>query len=317
MFGSQALEVVLGLVFVYSVLSLICSVLQEWVAGLLALRASTLESGIRNLLNDSKTAAGLYSHPLIKGLAKGNCKPSYIPARTFALALMDVIAPTSAAGPKSLTDIRGAVGTLPDSLKKPLLILMDDAVGDLKKTRENLEGWFNDTMDRVSGWYKRRAQLILFFLALGVAGASNGDTFMIVNNLWIDAATRASIVKAAEEAVRQTPVAGQAALEPSSQVSQPAPANEGPAKTSAPSSTTSSSTTNQALGGIEKIQRLIGWSRADLPQSGLGWLKKAAGLLLTAIALSLGAPFWFDTLNNLIRLRAAGERPKKNTEGVK
>ena len=32
------------------------------------------------------------------------------------------------------------------------------------------------------------------------------------------------------------------------------------------------------------------------------WFHKILGLLVTTLAISLGAPFWFDLMNNLIRL---------------
>lgn len=38
-------------------------------------------------------------------------------------------------------------------------------------------------------------------------------------------------------------------------------------------------------------------------------LMKLVGLILTALALSLGAPFWFDTLNRIINIRGAGRAP--------
>ena len=98
MFGSEILEVAIGLVLVYLVLALICSALSEWIARILALRASTLEDGIRNLLEDPEgnhLAKKIYDHPLVKGLSKkgwiNKARPSNIPARTFALALFDTV----------------------------------------------------------------------------------------------------------------------------------------------------------------------------------------------------------------------------------
>lgn len=70
MFGSMALELAISMVFVYLLLSLLCTAINEWIAGLMALRPKTLEQGIRNLLND-RTGTGfakrLYDHPLIRG----------------------------------------------------------------------------------------------------------------------------------------------------------------------------------------------------------------------------------------------------------
>ncbi len=100
MFGSNILEVAIGLVFVYFLLSLLCSTINEQViARFFALRAKTLEEGLNNMLpgpQGSDLVNKLYKHPLIKGLSQNAAsnnprKPSYIPADTFAHALMDVV----------------------------------------------------------------------------------------------------------------------------------------------------------------------------------------------------------------------------------
>src|SRR5262245_60312442 len=110
MFGSQVLEVALGLVIMYLLLSLIASSIREGLESWMKTRASDLERGIRELLVD-KDGKGLthqiYSHPLINGLFKGQHDPqatasqrmprggnlpSYIPSSNFAVALMDIVA---------------------------------------------------------------------------------------------------------------------------------------------------------------------------------------------------------------------------------
>ena len=40
-----------------------------------------------------------------------------------------------------------------------------------------------------------------------------------------------------------------------------------------------------------------------------GFWEKVVGLLFTALAISLGAPFWFDMLNRVVSIRAAGRAP--------
>src|SRR4051812_39062997 len=98
MFGSEILDVAIGMIFVYLLLSLICSAVNEMIEAQMKNRARDLEKGIRNLLTDTNLADKLYEHPLIKGLyidKKG--KPSYIPARTFALTLLNIVAPADAA----------------------------------------------------------------------------------------------------------------------------------------------------------------------------------------------------------------------------
>ncbi|HKC65500.1 MAG TPA: hypothetical protein VKB86_17795, partial [Pyrinomonadaceae bacterium] len=129
LFDSTLLEVAIGIIFVYLLLSSICSALNEIIEGWLKNRATDLERGIRELLNpngeiDKNSIVGqLYDHPLINGLYKGTYQefvqfmsnrrwlrwlvrpfnrpklPSYIPARNFALALMDTILPGNVAAP--------------------------------------------------------------------------------------------------------------------------------------------------------------------------------------------------------------------------
>src|SRR5580692_7422161 len=105
MFGSTMLEVAIGLVFIYLLLSLVCSAAKEGLEAFMKKRAIDLERGIRELLDDpegTRLVKKLYEHPLIDGLFRGNFDsekggrfwsrlPSYIPAPNFAVALIDVV----------------------------------------------------------------------------------------------------------------------------------------------------------------------------------------------------------------------------------
>lgn len=149
MFGSLALEIAISLALVYLLLELMCSVLNEWVAGVTSLRAKNLWEGVRNLLYDSEGAGlakDLYEHPLIKNLAKPGKLPSYVPSRTLALALFDLVAPVKDSAPtKTMQELRGKVATLSNPrVKTALLAFIDDAGDDLKKARENVERWYED-----------------------------------------------------------------------------------------------------------------------------------------------------------------------------
>src|SRR6516162_218202 len=93
MFGSYVFEVAIGLAFVYMLLSLLCSTINEQViTRFLSLRANTLNKAIQNMLADPHLAEEVYANPLIQGLSpvhsgKGS-KPSYIPANIFAQTVM-------------------------------------------------------------------------------------------------------------------------------------------------------------------------------------------------------------------------------------
>jgi hypothetical protein len=294
MFGSQILEVAIGIVFVYLLLSLICSTANELVARMSALRSGTLEAGIHNLLS-GKTPSGqeladiFYEHPLIKGLYRQGCfdklvgrkgKPSYIPSSTFALTLFDIFAPTNAAGPKTLTDVRNAVVNLPDSeTRNTLLFLIDEAEGDLKKARGNVEQWFNNAMERVSGWYKRNIQLITLGVAFIISAGLNADTFIIANSFYRDPTVRASVVAGAQ---------------------QPLP-------------TESEQSLTKIKQTLQQLQLPMGWSDTRMiPSTSLGWITKFFGWLFTTLAISLGAPFWFDLLGKIIRPTGKQEKtPEK------
>ena len=294
MFGSNILEIVMGVVFVYLLLSLVCSAINELISRMLSMRAKNLEEGIRNLLDDPEGkgyAKDFFDHPLVKSLGRKKKNPSYIPSRTFALVLMDIIAPSdSETSSLSIKEMKETAGKITNTrVKKSLLVFLNAAEGNIQKVRENIESWFDDAMDRVSGWYKRKIQLIILILALGVTVFLNADTFMIANSLSRDDAVRAAVIAAAEEAVKKP-------IEEDSEIS------------------------------IEKIKNIqnelsqlplpLGWSQetGDLrrfPKTFKVWIIKILGLLFTAFAVSMGAPFWFDVLSKLVNLRSAGGKPEK------
>jgi len=291
MFGSGAIDVAIGLAFFFALFSLICSSLAEMISQLLNWRAQTLEKGLRSLLTDEKTREAFYAHPLIKSLSRegssGETKhPSYIPSRLFGLVLLDVLAPAPGAPAPSAQD-----QTVPGDLLKVLQTLTGKTSDDIAAKRQGLERWFDDVMDRTSGWYKRKVKWVLLALALVVTGATNADCVRLATSLWQDPTLRATLVSAAS--------AYQA----------------------------SASANGEQKEGIDQLKQRVdsltqqgfplGWS-GDQVLSGAKakpWLTKIAGLLLTALAVSLGAPFWFDLVNRMINVRSTGPVPARSTSG--
>ncbi len=202
MFGSYILDVTIGLIFIYLFLSLFCTTIMELISNMLALRAKNLENGIKALLGDPKgadLAKRFYEHPLIKGLMPpGDRKrPSYIPSRHFATALLDIVAPENSS--KTLQELRDSLSRIENKdARKALLSIMDTAGADAQKLRENFEQWFNDTMDRVAGWYKRKTQIIVLIIAFLVSIILNADTFMITKELSRNETMRSMIVASAQ-----------------------------------------------------------------------------------------------------------------------
>jgi hypothetical protein len=292
MFNSEIIDVAIGMVFIYVLLALISSAVNEWITSLSRLRSKNLEAGIRNLLNDPEgnaLAKKMYEHPLISGLARQKGRPSYIPARSFTRALFDIIAPADPDGkPAVLEDIRKKIADLPDhKLQRSLLILIDDAGDNLQQARKNVEEWFDDAMDRVAGWFKRKTQLIIFLVALLVSVVTNADTFTLANAFWQDDALRQAVASSAVEYQEQNP--GET-TDPAEKITK---------------------ITEQ----MQALQIPVGWEQ-PLPATFKEWLMKILGLLFTTAAVSLGAPFWFDVLSKVSNLRGSGKLPER-TAGQK
>jgi hypothetical protein len=294
-----ALDVAIGLSFVYFVLSLVCSALNESVAAITARRAKFLREGLRTLLGagrgqPSGALEQLYKHPLVKNMIREPREilgkklrtryPSYLPSRTFAVALLDFPAQGTDTVPsgRSLTDSIAAIQNA--EVRTAIQALVREGDTQVEHVRHRIEQWYDDTMERVSGWYRRRVQLWLWVFAILTTIVLNADTLQLGQTLWTRPTTRAAVVDAARKAVAEGEQ-GQKAV--------------------------------QNVKALEATNLPIGWhfgkgSGNDprrLPGSFTGWVAKLVGLLLTASALTLGAPFWFDALSRIARIRSSGAPP--------
>jgi hypothetical protein len=302
-FGSELLDVLFALAFVYFLLSLIVSAGTEGISWFRQQRASNLEEGLKTLLGDKdgskQLTKDLLAHPLVKGLTKGRMKylpkanlPAYVSPRNFALALVDSIKSPD-------TELEDAIKGLPDDLKKQLEPMRRAVGGDIDKFRESVEHWYDDAMDRVAGWYKRWAQAITIFLAIVVTIGFNVSTIRVVDRLFNDESVRNSVVAAGENTLKERTkekVTGDSA---------------GHATKVAPPAVTAGKEAEKAADTLTALALPVGWGSANRhfdPALLIGWL-------LTAIAISLGAPFWFGALGKLADLRTTGAKPEKAGDG--
>jgi hypothetical protein len=301
--GNAALDVLIGLFFLYFLLSIVCSSINEGIAAVFGLRAKYLERGLRTILGRETSVRAFYSHWRMRSLVKppgriikGTRKPSYIPSRVFALTLLDTFAPPDDATKSEdlIARAEKALGPAPDesAAARPNEIvrgLMRDALTetreDVDRFRGVLERSFDEVMDRATGWYKRRVQLILFVLAIVLAAVLNADSFAVAQRLWKDPALRGAVVAQASKVVQ----AGSAQC----------------AKTDA--TTTKADAAAKCVDEVKQFGLPLGWSHATSPHNvfweGAG---KVIGLLVTGFALSLGAPFWFDLLGKVSNVRGSG-----------
>ncbi len=332
------IAVFIGLSFLYFILAVLCSGIKEFYAGIFNLRAATLEDAISRMLDSvekegaSQYAKDFYDHPLIRDLAKDGKKPSYIPAQYFSGALEAILRARSIGS----ADFPALIKDLPDGdLKKKLSMLATQAGNDVAGLRTQVETWFNNTMDRVSGWYKRKAQVIMFCASIILVIAVNADTVAVARTLWQNPAVRDSVVDDALEAQKSmnpapAPGAGSStgsatSASPSTGTSAAGPGTPTTSGTGSSPSSSTSSGANSADAQRQLVQSAqtqlktladinqfpIGWSKAEVPQGWEQWGLRLAGWLLSAFAATLGAPFWFDAMSKLINLRTSGAPPQR------
>lgn len=283
--GSSTLEIAVGLAFIFFLLSTVVSAVTEGLAWLTRQRAKQLEEGIKGLLGDNEIAREILGHSLFQSDVRvrarrrrsGRKKPSYVSARNFSLALIDTLAKRGATGQDPLEEVeRGASGLGDEALEEQLAALLGDpAVTDLSQFRRSVEEWFDDAMDRVSGWYKRWAQKIACLTALVVTIVLNVNAIKVAETLANEETVRSAVAAKAE-----APGGGDA--------------------------TASGENAEYAVKTLESLKLPVLWNDAtdDVDASVI------AGWLITAIAISLGAPFWFDALGKLARLRTTGKKPE-------
>ena len=313
MFSTPILDVAIGLSFFYLLLGLICSTVNEMIAAKLGTRSKFLDQGIDRLLGgDHQLKSQLYQHPLISALASSDLRcPSYIPAETFAAALLDIVSGKD----KPLTDLdalREGAMKMGGPLQVSFKALMDSSP-DAATLERNVEEWFNATMDRVSGWYKRNAQRNVLLLACAVTLVMNADTVNVAHVLWTNPSMRAAVVEEARVRAAKKP--------PDESLPMVEYRDSNDATASTPINVPSAP--EQALSSNE--QKLLGqltgwgpdWEKLGAASGLAAWLVSlwmiiythGIGWIVTALAVSLGAPFWFDTLNRFMNIRDAGRAP--------
>ncbi|MFM2049354.1 MAG: hypothetical protein RI955_1902, partial [Bacteroidota bacterium] len=86
---------------------------------------------------------------------------------------------------------------------KILLLYWKNSAGNIEQFKTEMENWFDDSMNRVSGWYKRQAQFVLFLIGIGLAITFNVDTLEIYNTLSQDKNEREKIVALAEKVANE------------------------------------------------------------------------------------------------------------------
>lgn len=312
MTGFAILDVVIGLSFVYLLLALICTTLMEWVAQVRNLRGRMLEEGTRHLLGQaagegSEVATKYFEHPLVRTLSGPGRAPSYVPSGVFVKALHDVLQQQPASGQLAAT-LRAVAGASGGPAGPDGVVPGGDNAA--------LAQWYDQAMERLSGAYKRRTRVIVLGLAVAVTLVLNADTLVLTGRLWQNPTLRAYLVERAKTRLEQgAPLETVEYSDPTTpKPTPPVDSTKSPDRLLAEEQ----AMLGQLFGWEGQWAALTARTHSDGVLLGfLLWLlPRAVGWSLTALAVSLGAPFWFDTLNRFMSLRSTGNVTPKKPEGA-
>lgn len=386
MFNNAAVDVFIGLFFLYLIYSLLASLLQEILSRQLSLRTRNLQKAIRVMLEDRPDSlnnnstlnflyrglsvftnvkylflslkkgsfvSAFYKHPTIKYLGESVLKrrPAYISPDTFSRTLLQMLRGPEYDGtvPESIlieqtlfTKQKLVTLTTEEEIKigKETLInlqqMFRDARKDVDKFKALLENWYNETMDRATGWYKRQTQLLLFIIGFGIAYAFNADTIAIYKILSKDKTAREQLVQLAtqgtgkygstldslksdslkkaitDSALLSAYRSALADADNASMVLSLGRKNVDSCKACSEMVELLKDSSNSILNKDSLQKKIAAYNKAYFcvknqyqDDETLMW----CGWLLTALAISMGAPFWFDLVSKLVQIRSTGPKP--------
>ena len=192
--------------------------------------------------------------------------------------------------------------SLPDSLKDSMAMLSRQVQQNTKSLEEDLqnlqdevENWFDRSMARAQGVYSRNARGIAIVIGLIVAVAANVDTLHLVDRLSKDPILRSTIAESAKEQVERE------STDPNIEMEELRASNR---------------EIRQAL--EEDVPLPIGWTPSNLAQQreeewGIPWLKRIFGWIISGVAISMGASFWFELLSKVVKVQNIGNTDHKDS----
>ncbi|NGP89503.1 hypothetical protein [Fodinibius halophilus] len=386
MFGIEALNIVIGLIFVYLLFSLFVSIINEIITSLLQIRGTELKGIIQNMVS-SELVDKIYEHPKIKTFLHRTGKvnfgtetfahkehhgvlPDEIPPEDFTKALIQTIRNEKEKG-QSISEYLKSLNTNSSVGLNYLSSLAEEVDEDLDKFEKEVQDWYNKVMGYASDWYKRKLRWVLIALGFAVALAFNVDSIAIFKTLADNPEARQALVVQAEGFVNDYENEdGQIVLKASDDsvltISRKTMLSEtvddlrrsfipvidslhgkrlrNEIRTALFPEDTATSKFKTALDdSLKRIaqdslkaqypqvvavdsayNRLITLKEQQIEQAmstlGIGWdLKKPwwglkwysiIGWMITALAISMGAPFWFDILKKVVNIKTEIKKQK-------
>jgi hypothetical protein len=356
------LETGISLVLIFFIFSIITYVIQELIAVNMKYRSKMLWKSMSQLMDGfvlegrmklmqampvatTTNTNAFYGHAEIQSLQKNfNRLPNYIPAANFALAVMDIVA--KAAPTKTgvlFTDVKAGLQTYVSSkgnLYEVLTNLVDTST-NIDELQKKIEDWFNNYMNRVTGWYESHTLVTIRIIAVVVTLLFNINVIKLAKVIYNDGKLRGSLVAMSEaivdnpEAVTQyyTTTFKKENADKEAEFEKRIDSATGAAKKNielerdSVMAALAKKYTDKNIAAIKSLTSSLdstglplGWKEntfcKDLkgkPGSDtfINFLLMLAGWLIGAGCISMGAPFWFDILNKLVNVRRSGVKPVK------
>lgn len=332
------LDLVIGMIFIYFLLSIISSSMIEIIITGLRARARLLEEWLYKIFDKTvvqpdgkKISLGqaIMDHCTVTGLSRRGRSPSYIDAKNFTSALLEKIT----FDPANPTSIARDLDEIIASLEKTTVLstefqrvaltyaiearetyrsLSEKTVSEIDLFRGKLENWYDSSMDRVTDALKKRySRPATFLVALVVSSLLNADSIAIARYLYSNPETRTKLTMQAYDAVKDTALINQVKqLKTTGPFNSPAAANLEQIKVNIIKKI---SAIDRAKESLDDAIPLTWKGRELVGEHGrfslLLLLSKITGIAATILAIMMGAPFWFDTLNRISNVRSAGAKP--------
>lgn len=340
MSGFPIVDLVIGMIFIYFLLSIISSSAVEMILTGWRIRAKVLAKWLCTIF-DTKVekpdgtpialGQAIMDHCAITALSKPGRATSYIDAKNFASALIEKIT-YDRNNPKNVaTNIEEVIQALNKStilsteLRRAFLgyayeardtyaNITEKTLSEVEYFRKKLEHWFDSSMDRISGTLKTKyVRPITMGVAIVVAILLNADSVAIAKFLYSNPEARARLAQQSLNAVKDTTYISRLTQVQVSNRDTAASATLEQVKNDIK---TSIDNINEAKAALETVIPL-GWNKAELQKDGHFSasliLTKITGLLATILAVFMGAPFWFDLLNKIANIRGTGPKPASST----
>ncbi|MBL8091323.1 MAG: hypothetical protein KF758_03010 [Anaerolineales bacterium] len=290
---SQALEVVIGLIFVYYVLGSIVSLITQWINEGFETRGKSLERHLKKIVGDSHVG-DFVKLPQIQALRPIRYKNWYsfissstepkmvekIPTATLVDSYFDFVGLTAS---KEITGegLKELISAFPDSEgKRAVAKWVGQGVTDLEELRKRTNAYFGGVMEQAAATFRSNARSFVIVLSMLLTLFLGTDSIQLARTLWTNAGVRALAVAQAEMAVQMQQADGSApAVDVDNLIEQ--------------------------LSALDIIK--IGWWQTEIPPAGSDintWavfiVLKIIGLGLTVMAVSQGSSFWYDLLKKLV-----------------